>query len=80
MRIEICGTSEHFCRNLIFLDRDSRILKTMLCQISKQFAERLSAVKHMTRGQSFDGRQVLTPLLHRNTCDAHVTKRNKAGN
>jgi len=37
-------------------------------------------VQHMTRGQPFDGRQILTPLLHRNTCDAHVTKRNKAGN
>src|ERR1700740_937896 len=33
----------------------------------------------MTPGQPFDGGKILDSFLHRHACDAHVTKRNKAG-
>jgi hypothetical protein len=52
--IEVARPPEDLCRNLIFLQRYTRLGEGVVRQITKQFAERLSLAQGMATSDSID--------------------------
>src|SRR5258708_2659237 len=52
--IEIIRAAENFRRNLIFLDRGSRMVQSVFRQIAEEFAQRFRAMQNLALGQFLD--------------------------
>ena len=73
LRIEIQRATENLGRDLVFLQRRSRVVQCVFGQISKQFAERFRAMKHRTGYQSLDLPQALLSFDALYPCNMHLT-------
>src|SRR5205085_4982414 len=73
MWIEISRTAKNFSRYLIFLDGISRMIESLLTQISKQLTEGFRAVQNMTIHKSLYFLEALLPTGEMDSCHGHVT-------
>ena len=51
LRIESCRAAQDLGRDLVFLERDPRVIEGVLSQIAKQLAQRFRAVQAMAFGK-----------------------------
>ena len=59
MRIKVSRATEDLGGDLILLDRNSRILETVLRKVTQQSAERFRPVQHPTLRQTVNGSEIL---------------------
>lgn len=49
--IEVIRATENLCRNLIFLDRSSRMIESVFREVAEEFAQRLRAMQNVAADQ-----------------------------
>ncbi len=64
--VEIRRTPENLGRDLIFLDRRSRVIQDMFGKVAQQFAQRLRAMQDMAVHQPVDLSETLLSFRQRN--------------
>ena len=66
--IKARGTTQNFGRNLVFLERDSRVIERVFREITKKFTERFGAVEAMAFGKSLYLLGSIAPDRATNVC------------
>src|SRR5947207_2633652 len=76
MRIKTGGAPEDLGRNLIFLQRNSRMLQRLVSQIAQQLTKRLRTMQGMAIHQPLDLGEELLRIRYM-ARNAHLTESNK---
>jgi hypothetical protein len=75
LRIETRGASQHFGRNLVFLQSDAGVIEGVFREITEQLAEGFRAVEAMAFGKSLYLLEALLPTDNECVCYSHRTGR-----
>ena len=73
LRIESCRATQNLGGDLIFLERDSRVIERMLREITEKSTKGFRAVEAMAFGKSLYLLEALLPAERETVCYSHIT-------